>query len=80
MKVIMCIILSTVIVLAIVVLGCNAVVVNYSKDKIYDYVADVPVAEYGLLLGTTPQTRFGGKRNYFFKYRIDAAEMLYKAG
>ena len=34
----------------------------------------------GLLLGTTPQARFDRITNYFFIYRIDAAEELYKAG
>jgi vancomycin permeability regulator SanA len=34
----------------------------------------------GLLLGTTPQARFDRITNYFFIYRIDAAEQLYKAG
>ena len=33
-----------------------------------------------MLLGTTPQTRIGGRKNMFFKYRIDAAEDLYNAG
>ena len=29
---------------------------------------------------TTPQARIGRIKNYFFIYRIDAAEQLYKAG
>ena len=31
-------------------------------------------------MGTTPQARIGRITNYFFIYRIDAAEQLYKAG
>ena len=42
-------------------------------------VDSVPQSEVGLLLGTTPQTRIGRRPNQFFKYRIDAAESLYKA-
>ena len=50
-----------------------------AKGKVYNLIEDVAPAEYGLLLGTTPQARIGGN-NYFFTYRIDAAEVLYKAG
>ena len=32
------------------------------------------------MLGTTPQTRIGGKPSQFFKFRIDATEQLYKSG
>ena len=80
MKAILYTVLSVAIVLTIVVFGCNAIVVNSTKERIYDNVNEIPECKYGLLLGTTPQTRLGGKRNYFFKYRIDAAETLYKAG
>ena len=40
----------------------------------------MPQYKYGLLLGTTPQTRIGRKTNQFFRYRIDAAVTLYDAG
>ena len=59
---------------------CNIIVVNNTKDKLYSDINSVPSAEYGLLLGTTPQTRIGGKTNTFFTHRIDAAEQLYKTG
>ena len=36
--------------------------------------------KWGLLLGTTPQTRIGNRQNLFYKNRIDAAVQLYKAG
>ena len=32
------------------------------------------------MLGTTPQARITKVKNYFFIYRIDAAEQLYRAG
>lgn len=65
---------------AVTLIVCNVIVVNNSEGKIYNNTANIPVSEAGLLLGTTPQTRIGRKTNYFFKYRIDAAEALYRAG
>lgn len=44
------------------------------------HIRQVPPREYGLLLGTTPQSRVGRKQNQFFTYCIDAAEKLYKVG
>ena len=63
-----------------VILTCNQIVVNSTKEKVFNDINSIKSAEVGLLLGTTPQTRIGGRRNMFFKYRIDAAEDLYNAG
>ena len=63
-----------------IILTCHFSVVWNVKEKIYSNVEDIPASEIGLLLGTPPQTRYGGKSNSFFNYRIDAAEALYKAG
>ena len=71
--------LALIILPAILLFACNAVVVHGAKGKVFDRIEDVAPAEYGLLLGTTPQARIGGN-NYFFTYRIDATESLYKAG
>ena len=59
---------------------CNYIVVHNAEGRIYENVDSIPSTSLGLLLGTTPQTRIGGRQNYFFKYRIEAAEALYKAG
>lgn len=56
------------------------VVENNAKGRLYENVDEIPYREVGLLLGTTPITRVSNKDNMFFKYRIDAAEQLYKAG
>lgn len=61
----------------ITVLVCYYVVSHDVKGVLYSDVNDIPGRNTGLLLGTTPQTRYGGS-NMFFKYRIDAAEKLYK--
>ena len=63
-----------------VILTCNQIVVNSTKEKVFNDINSIKSAEVGLLLGTTPQTRIGGRKNMFFKYRIDAAEDLYNAG
>ena len=59
---------------------CNLVIVNNATGKAFSEIENIQPAEYGLLLGTTPQTRIGRKQNYFFTFRIDATEKLYKAG
>ena len=75
------IVLLSVTVLVVIMLAvCNMLVVNNAKGKVFESVDSIRPAEVGLLLGTTPQTRIGRRVNYFFKYRIDATEALYKAG
>ena len=59
---------------------CNSVVTSYATGRVYDEIDSVQPAEVGLLLGTTPQTRIGRRKNMFFQYRIDAAVALYNAG
>jgi SanA protein len=59
---------------------CNQIVVNNAKGKAYFDIDSIKYNKVGLLLGTTPQARFDRITNYFFVYRIDAAEQLYKAG
>lgn len=59
---------------------CHYSVVWNANGKIYTKIEDIPASDIGLLLGTPPQTRYGGMSNSFFNYRIDAAEALYKAG
>ena len=59
---------------------CNLIVVNNAKGKVYSDIDNIKYNKVGLLLGTTPQARIGRITNYFFIYRIDAAEQLYRAG
>ena len=59
---------------------CNQIVVNNAKGKAFSDIDSIKYNKVGLLLGTTPQARFDRITNYFFIYRIDAAEQLYKAG
>ena len=59
---------------------CNQIVVNNARGKAFSDIDSIKYNKVGLLLGTTPQARIGRITNYFFIYRIDAAEELYKAG
>jgi len=62
------------------ILICNQIVVNNADGKVFFDIDSINNNQVGLLLGTTPQARFDRITNYFFIYRIDAAEQLYKAG
>ena len=64
----------------VVMLICNQIVVNNAEGKVFSDIDSIKYNQVGLLLGTTPQARIGRITNYFFIYRIDAAEQLYKAG
>lgn len=59
---------------------CNQVVVNNAKGKAFSDIDCIKHNKVGLLLGTTPQARLTKVTNYFFIYRIEATERLYKAG
>ena len=65
--------------LALIII-CNQIVVNNARGKVFSDIDSIKYNKVGLLLGTTPQTRFDRITNYFFIYRIDAAEDLYEAG
>ena len=70
--------LMTIICIALMLI-CNQIVVNNAEGKVYYDIDRIKYNKVGLLLGTTPQARFDRITNYFFIYRIDAAEQLYKA-
>ena len=59
---------------------CNHIVLKYAKGKVFSETDSITPTKWGLLLGTTPQTRIGNRQNLFYKNRIDAAVQLYKAG
>lgn len=49
------------------------------RRDIYDDVEDVPYHRYGLVLGTAPFLA-NGAVNHYYKYRIEAAALLYQQG
>lgn len=80
MKIVLFTAITALLVVAALLFGCNYLVCRNAEGKLYDDIASTPEAEVGLLLGTAPRTRIGRRPNLFFKYRIDAAEALYKSG
>lgn len=58
---------------------CNQIVMSNANGKVFSEIDSVRYNQVGLLLGTTPQARLTKATNYFFVYRINAAEQLYKA-
>ena len=61
-------------------LVCNQIVVNNAEGKAFSDIDSIKYNKVGLLLGTTPQARITKVKNYFFIYRLDAAEQLYRTG
>ena len=79
-KISMCFLAIMAIVCLPLLLICNQIVVNNAKGKVFSDIDSIRYNKVGLLLGTTPQARLTRITNYFFIYRIDATERLYKAG
>ena len=74
-------VLGIIIVLCItLMLICNQIVVSNAEGKFFSEIDSIKYNKVGLLLGTTPQARITKVKNYFFIYRLDAAEQLYRAG
>lgn len=72
-------ILFVIIALAVTVYFCNLHIQSQSKEFLYDRIEDVPETDVALVPGTVSTVR-GGAPNLYFKYRMDAAVQLYKAG
>jgi hypothetical protein len=64
----------------VLMLICNQIMDSNAEGKVFSDIDSIKYNKVGLLLGTTPKARIGRITNYFFIYRIDAAEKLYKAG
>lgn len=63
----------------VTMLVCNQIVVKNAVGKAFSEIDSIKYKKVGLLLGTTPQARITKVKNYFFIYRLDAAEQLYRA-
>lgn len=79
-KIVVCAFGVLIVVCLAFMLICNQIVVNNAEGKVFSDIDSIKYNKVGLLLGTTPQARIRRIKNYFFIYRIDAAEQLYKAG
>jgi len=63
----------------IAVSAINRWVESSASDQLFSNASDIPSNKVGLLLGTG-KTLTNGHINLYYKYRIDAAVKLYKAG
>ena len=79
-KIIVWLIATLAIVCLMLMLICNQIVVSNAEGKAFSDIDSIKYNKVGLLLGTTPQARITKVKNYFFIYRLDAAEQLYRAG
>ncbi len=57
----------------------NYVIENYASDKVFNDVNTIKKNKVGLLLGTS-KLLVSGRINPYYKFRVDAAVALYKAG
>ncbi len=70
--------------LGFILLGClfivwaNVTAVWASRGRVFDDVSKVPQSQVGLVFGTTD--RVNGRENLYFRYRIEAAARVWKAG
>lgn len=64
----------------VIFLICDHIVTKNAEGRVYDSVDSIPYREVALVLGTNPNTRITGRKNLYFKYRIEKAAELYKAG
>lgn len=69
----------TVVFVGLITLLSNRWVINSTKSYIHDNVALLPENDVGIVLGTSPFTRSGGRSADFYG-RIEAAVRLYEAG
>jgi SanA protein len=58
---------------------CNYWIIRSTRQQLYSKTTDIPANDVGLLLGAS-KTLKSGYANLFFKYRIEAAAELFKAG
>lgn len=63
---------------AFVVLYANVTAIWASRGRLFDDVKSLPENKIGLVFGTTD--RVNGRENLYFRYRIDAAEKVWKSG
>ena len=79
-KLIVWIVVAMMVVCLALMLICNQIVVSNAEGKVFSEIDSIKYNKVGLLLGTTPQARITKVKNYFFIYRLDAAEQLYRSG
>jgi len=64
---------------SLLTIGCYRWVEQQTKERLYSDLQTIPSKKVALVLGTGKHLK-GGSPNPYFKYRIEAAARLYKAG
>ncbi len=59
--------------------GWDLYISRWARPFLYDDLAEVPTAHYGLVLGTSPKVA-PDEANPFYRARVEAAARLYRAG
>lgn len=72
-------VICTITAAAAAVLGWDRHVTLKTRDRLYSSVEELPPRKVGLVLGTA-KYRPGGEENRYYRYRIDAAEKVFRAG
>jgi SanA protein len=67
------------ILIVVVIFATDKWVTTSTKSQVYTDLQQIPHNKVGLLLGTAKTLRHG-RENLYYKYRIEAAVALYKAG
>lgn len=65
--------------MVLVIVGCYVAVDKVGGKNVYANMDELPNQKVGLVLGTS-KWLVSGSQNPYFKYRIDAAVQLYRAG
>ena len=63
----------------VMVLLCNWIVVDATRNKVFFDLKSLPSNDVGLVLGTSKYVT-KGKENLFFRYRMEASALLFKEG
>lgn len=71
--------LAFLLIVGIIVIICNSWIIRSTRSQIFNDVTKIEARTVGLVLGTSKLNRYG-KPNMFFKYRIESALLLFKAG
>lgn len=57
----------------------NFIIKKTTAEHLFDKASEVPFHKVGLVLGTNKELA-SGRENLYFRFRMEAAEKLYKAG
>ena len=58
---------------------CNGIIIYNAEGKTFSEIKNIPKNKVGIVLGASKFTN-GNRINLYYKYRLEAAEALYKAG